>query len=335
MVRRPIAFTMGDPTGIGPEIVLKAVQKPLSVPFVWIGDPEVLMFTASHLGLSVAIEVISQIPTGSWPNFSPGTIPVLAMRSQVEIEKLTFGHPQAVFAGAIIESIQTACELALCGTIDAVVTPPIHKAVLHAGGFTSFPGHTEMLAAWSGGVTPVMMLAGAGLRVVPVTIHLPLAGVSREITYEKLIKIMEITLESLRRDFALPHPRLAVAGLNPHAGENGFFGREEIEVIGPVCQEMVNRGFLVSGPWPSDTLFHAKARGEYDAVVCMYHDQALIPLKMLSFGRAVNITLGLPFVRTSVDHGTAFDIAGEGRADPSSLLAAIEMAGMILDHRVI
>jgi 4-hydroxythreonine-4-phosphate dehydrogenase len=213
-----------------------------------------------------------------------------------------------------------------------VVTAPIHKAALMADGF-EFAGHTEYLAKITGADRAVMMLVGGGLRVVPLTIHIPLVEVPREITQAAILDTGEIILSSLRRDFGIPSPRLAVAGLNPHAGEDGALGKEEHETISPAIAALRGTGAEILGPLPADTMFHAEARARYDAALCMYHDQALIPLKTLAFWEGVNVTLGLPIVRTSPDHGTALDIAGTGKANPQSMIAAIKLAAQMADAR--
>ena len=244
------------------------------------------------------------------------------------------GRPSESNAGAVLDSIARAVELAAEGHASAVVTNPINKQVLYQGGF-EHPGHTEYLAelcAIEG--DPVMMLACPGLRVVPVTVHLSLAAAARSLTTEKVLQAGRITAMELHRKFGIERPRLAVAGLNPHAGEGGSLGREEIEIIEPAIQQLRQLGIAVSGPSPADSLFHPKARESYDAALCMYHDQALIPVKTLDFEGGINITLGLPIIRTSPDHGTAFNIAGSGQASPRSLIAAIKMAGGMARSRV-
>jgi 4-hydroxythreonine-4-phosphate dehydrogenase len=213
-----------------------------------------------------------------------------------------------------------------------VTTAPINKAVLMRAGF-GFPGHTDYLAKLTGAPRAVMMLASERLRVVPLTVHIPIAEVPRAIDRPSTIETAEIVLAALKRDFSISKPRLAIAGLNPHAGEDGVLGREETDIIAPAVAELKRRGHAVLGPLPSDTMFHAEARARYDAALCMYHDQALIPIKILSFWEAVNVTLGLPIVRTSPDHGTGFDIAGKGIADPRSMIAAIKMAAKMADAR--
>jgi len=235
-------------------------------------------------------------------------------------------------ADAVIGAIDAAVRATRAGDAAAIVTAPINKAMLMKGGF-AFAGHTEYLAQLTGAPRAVMMLAGGGLRVVPLTIHIPITEVPRAISRSAILETAEIVLAALARDFSLARPRLAVAGLNPHAGEAGHLGEEEIETIVPAVETLRARGHIVEGPLPADTMFHADARDRYDAALCMYHDQALIPLKTLAFWEGVNVTLGLPIVRTSPDHGTALDIAGRGRADARSMIAAIAMAAAMADAR--
>jgi 4-hydroxythreonine-4-phosphate dehydrogenase len=242
------------------------------------------------------------------------------------------GRPDGANAAAVTEAIEIAAAACMSSEAAAMVTAPINKAVLMAAGF-GFPGHTEFLAHLTGARRAVMMLASAVLRVVPLTIHVPLAEVPRAITKAAVFETGEIVLTSLRRDFGILNPRLAVAGLNPHAGEDGVLGGEDGAVIAPAVAALAARGFAVKGPLSADTLFHPEARARYDAALCMYHDQALIPIKTLSFWDGVNVTLGLPIVRTSPDHGTAFDIAGSGKADHRSMVAAIELAAKMADAR--
>ncbi|MBF0425406.1 MAG: 4-hydroxythreonine-4-phosphate dehydrogenase PdxA [Magnetococcales bacterium] len=328
---------MGDPAGVGPEVILKAFAArtrtlPRGPRWLFVGDPQVLTWSARRLDLPLIGQVVnSPEEAHQLPMHLPG---LLATGVDVALEALQFGTPDPRQAAAVVASVKTACRLALAGRVAAVVTPPLHKGVLHAAGY-SIPGHTELLAHCTGVERAVMMLVGRGLRVVPATIHQSLASVATTLDRPLLWHILTTTLAALRRDFGLAEPRLAVAGLNPHAGEAGSFGDEEQRWIAPLCAELAasHPPGSVRGPLPADTLFHARARSTYDAVVCMYHDQALIPLKMLAFGRAVNVTLGLPIVRTSVDHGTAFDIAGRGIADPGSLMAALSLAARMVRQR--
>lgn len=325
-----IAVTMGDPAGIGPEVTLKGFsEEPRRV---HVGDPEVYHRVAIQLGLEITFqEVASPEAVLALP---PRHFAILPTTHRAGLQVQTpFGYPEPAHAAATVESIQTACSLAMARRVAAIVTPPINKAVLHAAGF-DLPGHTELLAQCAGANHPVMMLAGEGLRVVPATIHQSLVSVADVLTTEFLHRTIQITYDALRKEFALPQPRIVVTGLNPHAGEKGAFGREEMEIIAPLCQTLAKRWpGVIRGPLAADSLFHPEARKTYDAVICMYHDQALIPLKMLAFGRAVNITLGLPIVRTSVDHGTAYPITGLGVANPESFVRAVEMAVELVKNR--
>jgi 4-hydroxythreonine-4-phosphate dehydrogenase len=316
-------LTMGDPAGIGPEIALKAWRlrkERSSPPFFFIGDSQCLKSEKE-------IRLISD-PRQAWDIFTEA-LPVL----QVALAKAAIpGKPDSTNAPAIIEAIKTGVALVKEGRAKALVTNPIAKKILHQAGF-AHPGHTEFLAELDGGATPVMMLACPGLRVVPATVHISLSQVQSTLNSESLVNQARILAASLRRDFGIENPRIAVAGLNPHAGEGGSMGDEEERIIVPAIAALQEEGIAASGPFPADTLFHPTARQTYDAALCMYHDQALIPLKMLDFAGGVNVTLGLSFVRTSPDHGTAFNIAGQGVADPTSLIAALQMADAMADRR--
>ena len=325
----PAALTMGDPAGIGLDIVVEAWRRrhrdPLP-PFVLIADPDALAERARLLGEPVAISVSSTMPVSL--DASEDRLCVLPVRLAVPAVP---GRADPANAAAIIAAIELAVAETVAGRAGAVVTNPISKATLYAAGF-AHPGHTEFLGVlaerhapgrtW----TPVMMLASDELRVVPVTVHIPLAAVPAALTETRIVEVCRITTRELAARFGCARPRLAVAGLNPHAGEGGSLGREEIEIIEPALAALRREGLDITGPFSADTLFHAAARRRYDAAICMYHDQALIPLKTLAFDTGVNVTLGLPFVRTSPDHGTAFDIAGSGHADPTSLIAALRLA---------
>lgn len=321
---------MGEPAGIGGEITLRAwLARDRGVPtFFAIDDPRRLAAVARRLGLSVALTAVSD-PARAAEIF-PTSLPVLAFDLPATAAP---GRPDPANAAAVIAAIDTAVRLTREGQAAAVVTNPIHKKTLYAAGF-AHPGHTEYLAALAGPqVRPVMMLVGAGLRVVPVTVHIPLTQVAPHLTADLIVEQARITAAALARDFGCRRPRLMVAGLNPHAGEEGSLGREEIEIIAPAIARLRESGIAVEGPLAADTLFHAAARARYDAALCMYHDQALIPLKTLAFESGVNVTLGLPFIRTSPDHGTAFDIAAKGGADPASLIAALALAAEMAAHR--
>ncbi|OSM05261.1 putative 4-hydroxythreonine-4-phosphate dehydrogenase [Magnetofaba australis IT-1] len=333
---------MGDPAGVGPELVLKAfVARSTDAPrWVWLGDPEVLAWAARAVGLPCSLAVLSDVREAQ--GLDPKALPVLPTTHKVDRDHLHFGVAHGGHAQAVVESIRMACDLAMGGLVDGVATPPINKSALHLGGF-DIPGHTELLGQFTHSATPpVMMLAGRGLRVIPATIHQSLASVPQALTVEGLAQTLVTTAVALAQDFSLPHPpHIAVTGLNPHAGEAGAFGDEESRIIEPamaLASTMLQSTGLISrwemtGPWPADSLFSERSRSRYDAIVCMYHDQALIPIKMLAFGEAVNITLGLPIVRASVDHGTAYDLAGRGAADHRSLLIAIESAAQMAASR--
>jgi 4-hydroxythreonine-4-phosphate dehydrogenase len=326
----PLAVTMGEPAGIGSEITLKAWmgRTPITPAFFVIDDPAKLARRAEALGFDVPIRVIDD-PSETTNVFSVA-LPVL--RSPLDVE-ITPGAPDKAAAASVLRSIDMAVELALGGRAGAVVTNPIQKQPLYEAGFVH-PGHTEYLGALAGpDYQAVMMLACPGLRVVPVTTHLPLAGAVAALSREIIVQHGRIAAAALVADFGISRPRLAVAALNPHAGESGTIGREERDIIGPAVADLARSGIDASGPTPADSLFHERARAEYDAVLCMYHDQALIPLKTIDFAGGINITLGLPFVRTSPDHGTALDIAGQGRADPSSFVAALAAASDIAGRR--
>jgi 4-hydroxythreonine-4-phosphate dehydrogenase len=316
----PLAVTMGEPAGIGGEIVLKAwVGKRPATPFFVIDSPARLKAIAARFNIACPVTAIAA-PAEAASAFAAG-LPVLSLPGADDAE---LGRPDARTAKTVIASIDRAVALVREGKAAGMVTNPIQKAVLQGAGFT-YPGHTEYLGHLANAV-PVMMLAVPGLRVVPVTVHLPLAQVAKALTTEAIVEHGRITATALRRDFGIARPRIAVAALNPHAGEAGVMGDEESRVIGPAIAALKANGLDIAGPAPADTLFHPAARTQFDAALCMYHDQALIPLKTIDFAGGVNVTLGLPFVRTSPDHGTALDIATRGVADPSSLIAAINLA---------
>ncbi len=328
----PIALTMGEPAGIGGEIALKAwLDRAAGVPpFFVIDSPARLQQLAADLGLTVPVQAINK-PGDAAACFATA-LPVLALSRGVEARA---GKPETATAAAVIESIERAVQLAQSGDASALVTNPIQKSVLTAAGF-AHPGHTEFLAALAGaGAEAVMMLACTELRVVPVTIHVALAEVARTLTGDKIIYCGRVTAAALARDFGVAAPRLAFAGLNPHGGEKGGMGREEIDIIEPALSQLRAEGIDARGPLPADSMFHSVARKTYDAAICMYHDQALIPIKTIDFEGGVNTTLGLPFVRTSPDHGTALDIAGQGVASPTSLIAALRLAAEMTAKRAL
>ncbi len=327
----PLALTMGDCAGIGPEIALHAWIRRREAdipPFVYLGGQDHMDTLAAALGLNVPTVAVAG-PSEAHAVFADA-FPVLPIALPAPV---ACGEPDPSNGAATIEAIDRAVDLAISGEAAAVVTNPIGKSVLYRCGFRH-PGHTEYLAERCGSIaTPVMMLACERLRVVPVTIHLPLADAVRALTVDAIVHCGRTLAAGLVRDFGIPAPRLAVAGLNPHAGEDGHLGREETEIIGPAVEILRRDGILVDGPSPADTLFHDRAREDYDAALCMYHDQALIPIKTLDFDGGVNVTLGLPIVRTSPDHGTAYDIAGKGVARPDSLIAALRLAGAMARTR--
>ncbi len=318
-----LALTMGDPSGIGGELTLRAwlATRATGPAFVALDDPERLAVLAAELNLSV--------PIGSEETAFADALPVRPVRLAAPA---TPGRPDSANAPAVIASIRQAVALALSGAVDGVVTNPINKAALYAGGF-AHPGHTEFLAHLTGTATPVMMLACPALRVVPVTVHVSLRRAIEALSIEAILTAARIAAAALADRFGIARPRLAIAGLNPHAGEGGAMGEEEATIIAPAIAALRAEGLDVSGPWPPDTMFTDAARARYDVAICMYHDQALIPLKTLDMRHGVNVTLGLPILRTSPDHGTAYDIAGRGIADPASLIAALCLAGELAKRR--
>ena len=317
MDRPLIAVTCGEPAGIGPEIAAAAWSALRSeCPLLWIGDPR-------HLPAGTPI---AQVTGPEEARAICGThLPVLTHEFPGDPRP---GTPDLICAQAVIDVIARAVRLAETGAVQGICTAPIHKKVLKDGAGFAFPGHTEYLAHLGGDADVVMMLASPQLRVVPATIHIALKEVGRQLTPEGLTKVIRITHQDLIARFGVTSPRLAVAGLNPHAGEGGAMGDEEINWIAPLLDELRSEFDLI-GPMSADTMFHAAARERYDAAICMYHDQALIPIKTLDFDGGVNVTLGLPFVRTSPDHGTAFDIAGTGRANPASMIASLRLAAQM------
>jgi 4-hydroxythreonine-4-phosphate dehydrogenase len=329
----PLAVTLGDPAGIGPEIVVKAwtALRNEGPVFVVVGDHDALA-SASGAGASILRRVAS---VEEAPGVFADALPILDLPLRAPV---IAGQPSPAAAPAIIQWIETAVGLALSGAVCGVVTAPIAKAPLYAAGF-KFPGHTEFLgeltaaASFDGARGPVMMLTAGDLRAALVTVHEPLAAVSARLSIERIVEAGLVTAQALKRDFGVASPRLAVAGLNPHAGESGAIGREEVEIVAPAVAVLKDLGVDATGPYPADTMFPAEMRARYDAALCLYHDQALIPVKMLDFWGGVNVTLGLPIVRTSPDHGTGFDIAGRGLARPDSLIAALRLAQQIAQNR--
>jgi 4-hydroxythreonine-4-phosphate dehydrogenase len=322
-VTLPLALTMGDPAGIGGEIAVAAWRRRRGSeaglpPFFVIDDPE-------RLAAIAAPDPVIAIgdPAEATAGFA-SALPVLPLRLPAPSRP---GVAEPANAPATVEAIDRAVALAREGRVAGVVTSPVTKLLLQEGAGFAFPGHTEYLAHLGGVRRTVMMLVAPDLRVVPVTIHIPLSEVPRQLTADVIAETARIVHAALIRDFGIACPRLAVSGLNPHAGEGGMLGREEIEVIAPALDRLRGEGMAVEGPLPADTMFHPAARARYDAALTMFHDQGLVAVKTLDFARGVNVTLGLPFIRTSPDHGTAYDIAGSGHADPTSLIEAIRLAG--------
>lgn len=329
MLHAPLAVTLGDPAGVGPEIIAAAWRsaRPEAPPFVVFGD---------HGALAAAGAPVAQVQSpGEAAGVFARAIPLVDMPLPVPVQP---GQPDPLAGPAIAGWIAAATQACLTGEACALVTAPVSKAVLKASGF-QHPGHTEFIgdltahAAWEGERGPVMMLAAADLRVTLVTVHLPLSQAPGALTVDGILRTARVTAQSLARDFGISRPRLAMAALNPHAGESGEMGREEITLLRPAAKTLRAEGIDVAGPLPADSLFAPEIRQRFDAVVCMYHDQALIPVKMLDFWGGVNLTLGLPVVRTSPDHGVAFDIAGKGLARPDSFIAALAAAAAIARRR--
>ncbi len=326
----PLALTLGEPAGIGPDITLAAwlARHDLNLPpFYVIGDIDLLQARAKLLNLDVALERSS--PDQAIAHFDQA-LPVVDCRLRTDAQP---GKPDKSSAPIVIETIRHAVRDVMAGHARAIVTNPIAKSVLYDSGF-AHPGHTEFLAALASetqakSFTPVMMLWSETLSVVPVTIHLPLRDAIAALTPERIVQTCRILAHDLRTRFGIAQPRIAISGLNPHAGEGGAMGDEEASIIAPAIATLRAEGLHINGPLPADTMFHPNARATYDCAVCMYHDQALIPIKTIAFDDAVNVTLGLPFVRTSPDHGTAVNIAGTGRAKPDSLIAALRLAARL------
>jgi 4-hydroxythreonine-4-phosphate dehydrogenase len=327
---QPLALTLGEPAGIGPDLALSIWSRRAELrlpPFYIAGDPDFLGRRADQLGLDVPIAVAT--PQTAVAKFA-SALPVVTLDTSVTADA---GHPDRSSAPAAVASIRRAVADVMSGEAAAVVTNPVAKNVLYSWGFAE-PGHTEFLGrlvheATGKSLRPVMMLWSPELAVVPVTIHLPLKEIFQQLSTDLIVETGRIVAHDLVSRFGLTRPRLAIAGLNPHAGEEGTLGEEDRDIVAPAVLQLCNDGIAARGPLPADSLFHALARETYDAALCMYHDQALIPIKTLAFDHAVNVTLGLPFVRTSPDHGTAFDIAGTGRADPASLIAALRLAARL------
>ncbi len=335
--RRPdgvLAMTQGDPAGVGPELALKCwlARDQLPSPFFLLADPAHIRRVAAALGLEAPIEVCEP---GDAATVFARALPVVPLASPV-VGAAGASDPRD--APATLESIERAVGYARAGEASAVVTNPIAKEALYRAGFCH-PGHTEWLGelaehGWNTGpLRPTMLLWSPGLAVAPVTVHVSLARAIATLSTRAIVETSRVVATDLRAKFGVANPRLAIAGLNPHAGEAGSMGREDIEIVAPAVEQLRAEGVDARGPLPPDTMFHAAARARYDAAICMYHDQALIPIKTIAFDSAVNCTLGLPFARTSPDHGTAFDIAGKGVADPASLMAALRLASRLAGVR--
>ena len=327
---RPLALTLGEPAGIGPDVTIAAWRQRRELalpPFYVIADRDFMAQRARQLGEAIAVAACEPGEAGA---IFATALPVVDVGLPVTAPP---GRPDTSSAPAAIAAIDLSVRHVFAGLADAVVTNPIAKNVLYRSGFPE-PGHTEYLAKLAAlatgiAVRPVMMLWAPELAVVPVTIHLPLRQVPAVLDADLIVETGRITARDLAARFGIARPRLAIAGLNPHAGEDGAMGEEDAAIVRPAVERLRAEGIAARGPLAADTMFHAAARATYDAALCMYHDQALIPIKTLAFNHAVNVTLGLPFVRTSPDHGTAFDIAGSGRADPASLIAAIRLAARL------
>jgi 4-hydroxythreonine-4-phosphate dehydrogenase len=319
-----IAITMGDPSGIGPEITVKVLADRGDLPpAIVIGDPQVLRRVIRILGLNLEIRIID---SPEEYRDSPGIIDVIAGSKLPD--DLPIGRVDARSGRAAYDYVARAIDLAIEGKVQAITTAPLSKEAMHAAGICH-PGHTEILAERTGTKNYAMMLVNDQIRVILVTVHLPLIEATTKLSFERELATIRLAHQAVRR-FGIARPRVAVAALNPHAGEGGMFGREDADIIAPAVACAVAEGIEASGPWPGDTVFMRARRGDFDIVVAQYHDQGLIPIKYLGIDHGVNITVGLPFVRTSVDHGTAFDIAGTGRADATSLRVAIKHAAALV-----
>jgi 4-hydroxythreonine-4-phosphate dehydrogenase len=323
---RPIALTAGEPSGIGPDLCLAAAGMARAWPLVCLADRELLAFRARRLKLKIEF---SDYRIGGDVPFAAGTLSVL---HQPLPAACVAGRLEVTNVGQVLRLIDRAVDGCLAGEFSAVVTAPVQKSLINQAG-VPFSGHTEYIAARTHAPWPVMMLTALDLRVALATTHLPLRAVSDALSIDGLLRTLQILSQALRRYWRVPQPRIGVCGLNPHAGEGGHLGDEELRIIGPAIGQAQAAGLSVDGPWPADTLFVPSHLAPYDAVLAMYHDQGLPVLKHAGFGHAVNVTLGLPIVRTSVDHGTALDLAGSGKADPGSLIAAIELAAQMASCR--
>ncbi|MEP3276111.1 MAG: 4-hydroxythreonine-4-phosphate dehydrogenase PdxA [Stappiaceae bacterium] len=331
---RPLALTMGDPAGIGLDIAIAAWAQRQELPlFYLVGCPEAVQRRAERLGIPLELTVVSPEQLASTRQTALQIVP---LSSKVDE---TPGRTRRGDAAGVIEAIERAVEHVRTGIAGAVVTNPITKKSLYEDGF-NYPGHTEFLghlaSKWFGQeVEPVMLMAGPDLRTVPVTVHIPVSDVPAALTKNRIVTVARTVDRDLRSQFGIQSPRIALAGLNPHAGEGGSMGQEDEQIIQPAVSDLIASGIDARGPFPADTLFHAAARQQFDCVLAMYHDQALIPVKTLSFDKAVNVTLGLPFVRTSPDHGTALDIAGKGIAKADSLIEALKLADLLAQNSIV
>jgi 4-hydroxythreonine-4-phosphate dehydrogenase len=323
---RPIALTAGEPSGIGPDLCLAAASMARGWPLVCLADRELLAFRARRLKLKIEF---ADYRSGGDIRFAAGTLSVLHQPLPADC---VAGRLEVTNVGQVLGLIDRAVDGCLAGEFSAVVTAPVQKSLINQAG-VPFSGHTEYIAARTHTPLPVMMLTTGALRVALATTHLPLRAVSDALSIDGLLRTLQILSQALRRYWRVPQPRIGVCGLNPHAGEGGHLGDEELRIIGPAIEQARAAGLSVDGPWPADTLFVPSHLAPYDAVLAMYHDQGLPVLKHAGFGHAVNVTLGLPIVRTSVDHGTALDLAGSGKADPGSLIAAIDLAAQMASRQ--
>jgi len=323
---------MGDPTGIGPEIIVKALsmEEPFQAcrPIVF-GDREVLSRAIRIQNLSASLEIIEKIPEDGYLSGKIFLLPV----NRLDITSLHFGKPDRACGEAMVKYIKEAVKRVRSREVDAITTCPINKQAMNLAGY-SFPGHTELLAHLSQSSPVAMMFLGSKWKIVLVTTHLSLKDVSRWITTDRILSTIRLTADGMKKYFGIPHPKMAVLGLNPHCGEDGLLGEEEKREILPAISEAKSLGMDVEGPFPADSFFNLSGRTGFDAIISMYHDQGLIPVKMFGFKEAVNFTLGLPFIRTSVDHGTAYDIAGKGLADPTNLIKAIVTAANLSKTKI-
>jgi 4-hydroxythreonine-4-phosphate dehydrogenase len=322
---------MGDPAGIGPEIIVKALAQHsiwrVCQPLV-VGSLPIMKRTAAALKIPIELMTVSgHEASGEMKRFKRGTLPIFDPFESA-LKRIRQGEPSVISGEAAVQCIKTAVEWARMGCVRGMVTAPINKKAIHLAGH-AYPGHTEMLGSLTGAKEVGMMILGGPLKILFATTHVAIRDLSHSITKTRVTRAIRLAHQGLRKFFDIRHPRIGVAGLNPHAGEAGLFGQEETRVIAPAVKQARASRIRCSGPYPADTLFGKAMRGEYDGIVAMYHDQGLVALKTVAFGHCVNLTVGLPFIRTSVDHGTAYDIVGKGKADPSSLIEAITLAARL------